>query len=395
MKFIRALFVFILVVIIIGGIGYTALSLYYGPNYVANLLPWNYNQGMNMTDPNMQNGTNTQGGISGHGSMTNDTNNSNTMTFNAMVLQNRETLMEIQSMVNEALDLITMDPYSRVTVPKSMNGDMQMPQTQNGTGTINIYPNGTTSMNITPPATGGGTAATGAAGNTGTAAMPNMPGMTNNGTMDMAPGSNYVYDQAKLEQLHRGIIKLAQGTMYLTQLNDELTIQASTLNTNNGSYQTYMNLYSQTIKNKSKLSNAIASINQASELVNVNPYGSSNGYQYNAQYMDQMHRGIFTLAQAMVLANDLNEDMTGQMVQAITGAQNTIYNNNMGTMTGMNTTSGWANIFSPSSISVIFNVILIVMIIVLIISVFGAIGQMLKGIAKNNRNTNTTDETNV
>ena len=224
--------------------------------------------------------------------------------------------------------------------------------------------------------------------------MPTMPNMGNTGTMNASP-SNYVYDQTKLEQLHRGIVRLAQGTMYLTQLNDDITLQASTIEPNNNNYQTYIDRYSKLIKNKAKLNNAVSLINQATEFVNVNPYGGTNGYQYNAQYMDQMHRGIYTLAQAMVLANNLNEDLTGQMVQAVTSAQNAIYNNNMGNMPGMNNTSSWANLFNPTSISTVFNLILVIMIVILIISVFGALGHMLKKSNRNDKSAKTKNETNI
>lgn len=388
MKVLRTLFVFILVVVILGGVGLIAWNMYYGPNNIADILPWNTNRGTNTTDPNMQ-GNMSGMDMSGNDSMTPatgvNTQNNNNLSFSAISLQNRQKLMEVQNMVNDAIDLITMDPYSRVTVPSSMNGNMEMPQTQGSSGTINIYPNGTNSLNITPPVNGDGTANRA----DGMANMPGMPNMNANNNMNMAAG-NYVYDQAKLEQLHRGIVRLAQGMMYLTQLNDDITIQASTMEANGNNYQTYMDRYSRIIKNKSKLNNAISSINQATELVNVNPYGSAGGYQYNAQYMEQMHRGIYALAQAMVLANDLNEDFTEQMVQAVTAAQYSIYNNNMGNMAGMNNNS-WANILNPSSISTVFNLLLIVMIVVLIISVFGAIGHMFK--VSNNKYSKKTDNT--
>lgn len=388
MKVLKALFIFILVIIIVGGIGYIALSMYYGPNNIAGIFPWNANKGTDTTDPNTQGGMN----MPGDGSMTpstgTDTQN-NKLTFSAISLQNRERLMEVQSMVNQAIELITMDPYSRVTIPSSMSNSMQTPQTQSGTGTINIYPNGSNSLNITPPTTGGGAATKGTADTT----MPNMPTMPNTGNMNGS--SNYVYDQGKLEQLHRGIVRLAQGTMYLTQLNDDMTLQASTIETNNNNYQTYIDRYGTIIKNKAKLSKALTSINQATELVNINPYGGANGYQYNAQYMDQMHRGIFTLAQAMVLANDLSEDLTTQMAQAVTSAQNAIYNNGMGNMPGMNNASGWSNLFNPTSISTVFNIILIIMVVLLIISVFGALGHILKGGNKNNKDAKTKNDTNI
>jgi hypothetical protein len=394
MKVLRAFFTFILVIIIVGGIGYIAWSMYYGPyNSIAEIFPWNANQGANTADPNAQGNMNMSGmDMTGNNPMTpstgTDTQNNNNLTYNAIALQNREKLMEVQSMLNQAIDLITMDPYSRVTVPSSTDSNMQMPQTQSNTGTINIYPNGTNSLNIVPPTTGEGNTG---AGTTDTSAMPGMPNM-NTATMTSA---NYVYDQAKLEQLHRGIVRLAQGMMYLTQLNEDITIQASTIEPNYNNYQTYMDRYNKIIKNKAKLNNAVASINQATELVNVNPYGGTNGYQYNAQYMDQMHRGIFTLAQAMVLANDLNEDMTAQMVQAVTSAQYAIYNNNMGNMPGMDNTGNWSSVFNATSISTVFNLILVIMVVLLIVSVFGALGNILKGGNKNDKRAKTKSDTNV
>lgn len=383
MKFFRGLLVFFLILVIIGGLGYIGWTYYYMPYMSqAGNMPSTTPSTTTQTDTsqNMQGNMGTMT-MPGHGGMTTQTTPvSPNAAFSAVALQNKDNLTRVISTINQALDLITMDPYSKLTVPDGTNeaAVQQQRLTAQGGGTVNIYPNGNNAVNVNPtPAAAAATARTPAT----EASLP--------------ADVNFVYDQAKLEQLHRGIFKLAQGVMLLNQLNSNLTMQAGMMEANPPTYQNYIDRYNTTMVNKTKLNNAISMINEASDLVNVNPYASRNGYQYDVQAMDRLHRGIYKLAQGMVLASELDEDFTKQMAIATTAAQ---YLYSTGSMSGMNMnmpTNGWSSLFSSTNLVFILNLILVILIVTLILSIFGAIGQMLRGKKRNKDNEAHHDSANI
>lgn len=356
MRFFRGLLVTILVLIIIGGAGYIGWSMFFSPMYDQSMnAPPNTNipQGTNNTDAGMQ-----------HGQMQNNQQMpnmqqpalQNNAPLNIIAIQNKDKLNQAIGTINQAIELITIDPYSKTTVSGMLNDDMQMDGNQNqpsqGTGTINIYPGGNSSVSIIP------------SGN-------NSPNNTTSST-DTSMGAmadkqniNYVYDQGKLQQLHNGIYTLAQGLMAINQLNEDLAIQSAVLEAPQPDYQTYVMRYNTALQNKAKLSNAVSMINQANTLVNVNPYASSSGYQIDVQAMQQLHQGIYKLAQGMTMINRLNEDFTGQMAQA---AQQMQYLT--GTIGLMTTGHG---LFDSVNITTIFNIILILMVAGLVFGIIGAI----------------------
>jgi len=320
MKIFRRLLTVILVLIILGGSGY---------------LIWNFSSisgmlhSMTPNMNNMQQDQKSTGNISG----STDT----TKPLNVLAVENKDKLTKITSTINDAINQITIDPYSKVTLPGTVtpNTNAQQPQ---GNTTVNIYPN----ANNTPTNT------------------PGQPAANAN-----VSAGNYVYDQAKLEQLHNGIFKLSQGMMLLSGLNDDLTMQAST--TESGSnYETYVLRYNTALQNKVKLTTALNMINDGSALINVNPYASSSGYQYNTQNMQQLHNGIYKLAQGMLEGSKLNEEFTNEMAQA------SVMANNTNSMINMNTTSRFGNLTS------IFSIILIIMIVGLFIGLFGSMMQILR-----------------
>ncbi|RII31837.1 hypothetical protein D2A34_26080 [Clostridium chromiireducens] len=328
MKIFKGLITFVLILIIVGGVGF---------------LGWNliYKSGMS----NMGN----MGNMSGMGNMEGMTDNANTSGntssqmdnmqnnnfFTTQAVQNKDKLNQITTTINDAINQITIDPYSKVTLPSGTQQPMMQPA--QGNTTVNIYPNGN--------------AAAGSA---------TSPQMTTKG--------NYVYNQDKLEQLHNGIFKLAQGRMILDDLNNDLTIQSTM--SEPVDYQGYSVLYNTILQNKIKLNNALSMINEASSLLNVNPYSSGTAYEYNTEEMKNLHNGIYKLAQGLLSGAKLNEEFTNQMVNISTLANNA---NSMGNMNmGQGFTLGTFNL------SYIFKIILVIMIITLFIALFGAISSVLK-----------------
>ncbi|WP_184309784.1 hypothetical protein [Anaerosolibacter carboniphilus] len=369
MKIFRALLNTILILIIVGGLGYIAWNTYfmqymgYPGTDTTNQTPMAPNTDLGQTDQHAQGNQH---------NMTDSTGNN--ALPNTIAIQNKDKLNQAIGTINQAIDLITIDPYSRTTMP-SMDGNSMIMnksnlQSSGGTGTINIYPSGSGSVNITP------------SGNI----TPNnqMPATdTNMGAMNPTANTNFVYDQGKLQQLHTGIYTLAQGLMLMHELNDDLSLQSAMGVTDPTSYQTQITKYNLALQNKTKLNNVISMIEQASILVNVNPYGAPGGYQINMDGMGQLHQGIFKLAQGMTLLGRLNDDFTTQMMQAAQQAQTAL-----GTS---NTTPhiGSGNMFSSDflnsiNISTIFSIILIVMVVSLLIGILGAIVSLFKARPREN-----------
>lgn len=359
MKAVRTFLGIVLILLIIGGIGYIAwsLNLIPGlPNLSGSNPPSGTTQPRNNGTMNMPQGTmNMPQGSMNMSNSSMATGNS----LNNLALQNKDRLNQIITTITDAINEITIDPYSNVIIPGGTSTNMQ---TQPN-GTINIYPSGNNSVNITPS---GGVSQN----NQLPAANTNQGGTAR---------QSVVYDQAKLEQLHTGIFRLSQGMMMLSQLNDDLTVQAGTAETTPPDYQTYIKRYNVIFQNKIKLNNAINLINSAVTLINVNPYASPNGYQYNTQGMERLHRGIYKLAQGMVLAAKLSDDLTNQLMQV----QNSL--SSMNTMSGMNmynTSYNFRSFINNLNLPFIFNIILIIMIIGLITGIFGAISQAFKSKGK-------------
>lgn len=340
MKIFRRILTSILILAILGTSGYLIWN-YSNVNEMLHSVMPNMKNTNNMNDNNMDN-------MNGMNNMHNKQqdqksagNMSGSMTatkpLNVLAAENKDKLTKIISTINDAINQITIDPYSRVTLPGTVtpNTNTQQPQ---GNTTVNIYPN----ANNTPSNT------------------PGQPAANTN-----VSAGNYVYDQVKLEKLHNGIFKLSQGMMLLSGLNDDLTMQAS--NAESGSnYEIYVLRYNVALQNKIKLSTALNMINDGSALINVNPYASSAGYQYNTQSMQQLHNGIYKLAQGMLEGSKLNEEFTNEMAQA------SVMVNNSNSMMNMNTTSRFGNLTS------IFSTILIIMIVGLFIGLFGSMMRILR-----------------
>ena len=361
-KVLKSLLVLFLVVIIIGGIGYVVWSMFFMPaNHSGMNMPPSTTAPPSTAMPHGQTPDNQQ--------MPNVPPNNtalNNSPLNTIAIQNKDKLNQAIGTINQAIDLITIDPYSKTTVPSISDSNMQMGVTQTqpsqGTGTINIYPSGNSSVNIAP---------------SGNNTPNNVTSSTNTNQRAMAEqqNTNFVYDQGKLQQLHNGIYTLAQGIMLVNQLNDDLANQSAMVEVSPPNYQTFVMRYNTALQNKTKLNKAITMIDQASTLVNVNPYAAPNGYQYNVQGMQQLHQGVYKLAQGMTMLNRINEDLTGQMAYAVQQAQN-IANTSM---TGMDSGAmSGLGLFGSINLSTVFNIILIVMVVGLVIGIFGAIVSLFR-----------------
>lgn len=368
MRFLKGLFAFFLVIIIIGGIGFIGYNIYMG-----NLFGGNMNMSMGSTQNTTQNTNqstqqNTSQASSDTGSMnmsgmngSANTANQTTAIPNPYDAQNRAKLQEATDLINAALEQITIDPYSNATVPDSstqMNG--MQGQTSQGTGTINIYPSDSSTVSILPD-------------NDTTGTSQSTMGSMNMGATDSTGTINHVYDQAKLQQLHSGIYTIAQGVMAIEELNDKLLTQSMTLEQQPYTYQTYVNRYNTALQNQTDLEKTMAQLNNASVLINVNPYASDSGYDYDGNSMKQLHDGIYKFAQGMATLESLYTDFENQMTTASMSAQKLTYS--MGSMSMQGSSS---SLLGNLSLSSIFNLILVVLVIGLIIGILGAIVSLFR-----------------
>jgi len=403
MKFLKGIVVFLLITIIIGGLGYIGWQVFM-PNYhldlgflgMGNMAGTNtqqstqtptgqssgmagMQQGQNNTNQNASSNNNQTSGMSDMPGMQQGQNSAsqNNVPINSIAVQNKDKLNQAIGTVNQAIDLITIDPYSRITVPSMTNqqGSMQAQPNQSN-GTVNVYPGANSTVNVTPPGN-----------NTTNNTTP--PANNNMGAMADQQNTNYVFDQGKLQQINTGIYTLAQGVMLINQLSDDLTSQSSMVEVNPPTYQTYISRYNTALQNKTKANNAIMMINQALTLVNVNPYASMNGYQINIPEMQKLHQGVYKLAQGMTMLGRLNDDFLTQMAQAAQQAQ-ILSSTNANNTQVMNMNSSGISF----NLTTIFNIVLIVMVVGLVLGVFGAILSMFRRNPKNGNENNSDSEPN-
>jgi hypothetical protein len=361
MRIIRSFLGFILILLIIAGVGYIGYSFWVNPGMRSMLGMNGMNSGnsINMNNMNNMNST-TMSGI-GSSNMNMQGNNMNGMNMNGastgtqinqLALQNKDALDQFITQLTDAVNQITIDPYSSITANGGTPGTNVQP---NGGTTINVYPNASNPVNV-------------------------MPGSNSNNQTQSANTSNMganiptVYNQYKLEQVHTGIYRLSQGMMMLNELGDDLTAQSAIIEPAVTDYSTYLLRYNSALSNKTKLNSAMNLLNSATTLINVNPYAGAYGFQYDPTAMENFHKGIFKLAQAMRVASKISDNYTAELS---TAANNL---NNYGSMYNMNmyTGSGYGSFFNFANVPFIFTVILIVMIIALVIGIFGTIRSMFK-----------------
>lgn len=361
MKFIKGLFVFFLLIIIVGGVGFLGYSMFF-----SGML----GSGMNMSTDTTQNNSednNDNGNNNDNMNMT-ETSNATSNTEqpaaipNPQDAKNREKLSKAIDLINGALEQITLDPYSNTTVSDSSMKMNKMQATQ-GMGTINIYPSDNSSVNIVPESETQDTNNT----------KSTMAGMNmGDSTMD-TQDTNYVYDQAKFQQLHSGIYTIAQGILAINELSDELLQQSMTLEKQPFTYKTYVLRYNNALSNETDLEEAMALLGSASVLINVNPYASDSGYSYDTDSLKLLHEGVYKFAQGMAMLKSLKEDFVSQMSSSSMSAQDLVYNSGQ-----MNMSTSEISLFSNINLSTILNIVLVVLMIGLIIGILGSIMRLFK-----------------
>ncbi len=357
---------FFLVLIIIGGVGFLGYNLLSGSG------------GMNMTSMNMttddsnKKDTTTNSNpadSSSKNTMNMDMNSSNTNTatnsnatnaqystevINA-VLQNKDNVEKIIIALNDSLKLMTLDPYGIAN--NQQNGvNSTVNQTQQNNGQNQPATNGTVSQ----------------AGTTVNVFPQNGAGQV--GTMQ---SMGTTYDASKMEKIHTGLYKVSLGVQLLDQLKNNLSAQLeqASMEVNNPS-QYYYNQYLITVQNKTKLTEALAYINEASTLVNINPYVSQNGSVYDKQRMSQIHDSIYKLAQVVVDLNKINDNFSKQAITLSNVTQN--YINNAQSMGNMDMTNMNTNFFGNISMVTVLNILVVAFIVIFVVSIFGYISKLFK-----------------
>lgn len=375
MKFLKNLLVFVLIITIVGGVGYIGYSTFF-MNHSGNNMP-------EMTASNSDTNTTNKDTDSSKNSSQNQQSsnqqpdgNSVGLAQSNLILQNKDTLGKSIADLNEALKLISVDPYAPSN--SSGIGNMQMqgntqasntPDAQTNTTTTPAQGGNNTTINMYPPA------GTNSSAQADTTQQNNMT-MQNMGT---------TYDPTKMEQLHNGLYKISVGMASLDQLDNQLVYQAenSSINTQN-IVQYYTNQYNLTAQNKIKLNQAITYINDAESLININPYVSSNGLVYDKDRMTEIHKSIVKFADGVVSLNLLNDNFTKQTVFLSNTVQNYINNANSNTnMTSMNTSNSlFGGLFDNISLSSVVNIVLILFVIGLVFGIFGFVFSLIKPSAK-------------
>ncbi|SDD72008.1 hypothetical protein [Sporomusa acidovorans] len=292
----RFLLAVLVIVLIVGAVAYGAqmmgIQIPYVSQFFANMSPGGGHAGHQM--PGMQGG-----------------NQMPSSPFNQLATQNKDRLVQATTILNQAMELITNDPYSQITQssPPSTGA-----VSNNNAGAITIPPRDGVTININPGQ-----------------------------RRDFPPNTgNIVYDQTKLEQLHTGIFKYSQALMLLNELNNDLTDQSVMPEANPPTGDTYVIRYNLTQQNRAKLVQAGRFLQESIAMANVNPYAPTDGYVYNTQKMQQLHQGIYELGRSALMLSRLSEDLNQQMIQISNEARMARVQMS-GSMIGMNNMAGMSS----------------------------------------------------
>lgn len=376
-SFLSGLLVFILIIIILGGVGYLGFNIITNANGMS---------GMNMasssstetksTDSKSKdstsmkqasNATDATDSTDKDTASTSNTENAYKVSQINQVMLNKEALDKAYDTINAALEKMTLDPYasnsdtngsiSDQMTKQSMSMDNSQSSTQNDTNsdsksntTVNVY-NGDAQDQS-----------------------------TQNQSMSMGK----TYDADKMQQLHSGLYKVSVGMQLLKQLQDDVAkqIEQASVDTSNQT-EYYMNQYYKTIASKNKLNNALTYINDAVDLININPYVDANGLVYDSDRMTNLHDSIYTIAQGVVDLNKLNDTLLSQSVSLGSLAQNAYLqsqqNQDSNSMNNMNMPTS-----SNFNISNIVTIVLIIFVAIFIIGFIGAILNLFKSGTKSN-----------
>lgn len=320
-NFISKFLSFMLIIIIVGGVGFLGYSILKN------------NGGMSMdsmsgsmTAVNNDMSSQPQDTMNTGSGNADDSQYSTVVT--STVLQNKENLEKTIKDLNSSINLMTLDPYS---TENNQHGSQDQ-------------------------TSAGGTASQGSP----------ITGMQGMGT---------TYDAAKMEKLHTGLYKVSVGMKMLNQLNDNLAGQYEKASMKiNDPAEYYYNQYMITVQNKTKLSEALSYINEASSLLNINPYVSQSGAVYDKEKMANIHDSIFELAQAVIDLNKINDDFAGQAITLGNVTQSYIDNANSMQNMNMNSTSTFSNV----NVVNLLNIAAIAFMAIFVVSILGYIYRLLR-----------------
>lgn len=384
MKFLKGFFstliVLVLVAIILGGVGYIGYNVLFVKHsgvhnsMVQNNIP-NQNtqvQQNEQASSNAETHAQSQQTVEQNNSTTNQQHNQTALTQSNIALQNKEKVSRTILLLNESLSHISFDPYSRSNTQMDLKSQSKSNDSSNNKKVeANVSGQSGTVINIYPAE-----------------ASQNNGGISSQGgepkTVSQMQNMGNLYDANKMEQLHAGIYKISIGLALLNQLNDELGYQAETIGTNDQNTASYyQNQYYNSVQNKNKLLEASEYINQATDFININPYITQEGYVYDKDRMQQLHQGVFSLAQGVVSLEQLKDDITKQAIWYSNAASNASNQSNINTANNnqqqMNhsTMSSGLGIFNSINISTVANILLIVFVVGLILSIIGMFLSLL------------------
>jgi hypothetical protein len=377
MKFFKGFLVFILIAIIVSGVGYIGYNFLFMNHSGHNATDSQTQQPADTSANFNQNQQNMQGMQHGSTNQQTQQNSNNQQQDNNpiaskesnVILQNKEKLDKAIALINESQRLMSVDPYAPSSSNSGNMGEKNMqPQTGNapvqpaqGDKPTVTNPGNNTTINIFPQGNNSNTQTNTTLQNS---VMQNM-------------GTNY--DANKMEQLHAGLYKIAVGRVLLDELKNKLVYQAEYATSNiQNPVQYYSNQYNLTVQNKNKLNQALTYINEAANLVNINPYVSATGLVYDKDRMNQIHQSILKLAEGVALLNQLDDDFTKQanMFQNyVNNANNT--NNQQMNHTAMST-GLFKGLFDNISMENVVSILLILFVIGLVFGIFGFIFSLLK-----------------
>lgn len=348
--FLSGLVVFLLIIIILGGVGYLGFNIINNANGMTGM---DMASDVTSTDTESSDTTSTE---TSSQSTTTDNNTSTTVVeaykinqINQLMI-NKEALDKAYQTVSSALEKMTLDPYAADSDMSSSMSDQSMEGMQNDTASDS---QGDTTVNVY----------------TGSVTDQQTMQMTNMGT---------TYDADKMQQLHSGLYKVSVGMQLLKQLQNDISVQIEKASVDTSSKtEYYMNQYYKTISGKNKLNNALTYINEAVDLININPYVDANGLVYDSERMSALHDSIYIIAQGVVDLNKIDNDLLSQAVDLGTLAQ-TAYNEALqsqstDSMSDMNMTTT-----SGLNISTIVTFVLIAFVAVFVIGLVGSILNLFK-----------------
>ncbi|MDF2907606.1 MAG: hypothetical protein K0R34_2927 [Herbinix sp.] len=359
-SFLSGLVVFVLIIIILGGVGYLGFNIINNANGMAGMDMASDTTSMEKEVTDTQVTDSTSAETSNQDS--NTKNNASTVEeemykisqINQMMM-NKEAISKAYQTVSSALETMTLDPYA---VDEEMNSSMSdqmdaesMEGMQNDTATD---AQGNTTVNIY----------------TGD--------VTDQQTMQMTD-MGQSYDADKMQQLHSGLYKVSVGMQLLKQLQNDIALQIEAASVDTGSKtEYYMNQYYKTISNKNKLNNALTYINEAVDLININPYVDANGLVYDSERMTALHDSIYTIAQGVVDLNKIDNDLLTQAVDlgslAQTSYSEALQSQSNYSMSNMNMTTPTSGI----NLSTLVTFALIAFVVIFLIGLIGSILNLFK-----------------